>query len=242
MRYVTTPAWVYVMLIVMGLGFMGGAGAFVLFVPQPTGSLVGAIWLLMGGGMVFFSVRALRGRRDDARIRHEGTPATATLIGAGPTGLTVNNVPQWALRLRVDGAGAPYEAKLKLLTFNPPENGATFPVRVDPLRRQHVVLADDDTSTPAVPQPGQRVSSADASQIAAAIQQAGAAQPGTTSVVNPDGSRTITSTTVNVAGGGPDTATADTVRLLADLDRMRESGALGDAEFDALKRKLLGEG
>ena len=253
MRYATTPGWVYIMLIVMGFGFMGGAGAFYLFVPQPTGTLVGAIWLVMGAGFVFFSVRALRGRRDDARIRREGTPGTATLIGAKTTGLIVNDVPQWALRLRIEGAGAPYETTLKLQTYSPPANGATFTVRIDPQRRQHVVLADDDAGTASAPGSGKAVSSVDAPQIAAAIaaalQQAGLAQPGMTSVVNPDAlrqaqddTRTITSTTVNVGGGGgPEPGAAETVRLLADLDKMRASGALGEAEFDTLKRKLLGE-
>jgi len=204
MRYASSPAWVYVMLIVMGLGFMAGAVGFILFVPAPTGIVVGVIWLLMGGGFVFFSVRALRGRRDDERIRAQGTAATATLLSANLTGLTINNVPQWVLRLRIEGAGSPYETTLKLLTYNPPSNGATMGVRIDPLRRNHVVLSDDDDVTPAAPS---------------------------------------TASTFTFDGGSPTSQTepAETVRLLADLDRMRASGALGDAEFDTLKRKLLGE-
>jgi hypothetical protein len=253
MRYATTPGWVYVMLIVMGIGFMGGAGAFILFVPQPTGTIVGAIWLVMGAGFVFFSIRALRGRRDDERIRREGTPATATLLAAGTTGLIVNDVPQWKLRLRIDGAGASYEATMKLCTYSPPGNGTTFTVRIDPLRRQHVVLADDGAPVPAVNAAGftggvtddlSRIGSPElAAAVAAALQQAGAG--GTTSTVNADGSRTITMTTVD--GGALRQAqddrapanAAETVRLLADLDRMHASGAIGDADFDALKRKLL---
>ena len=198
MRYATTPGWVYVMLIVMGLGFMGGAVAFILFVPQPTGMIVGAIWLVMGFCFVFFSIRALRGRKDDERIRREGTAATATLLAANTTGMVINNVPQWKLSLRIDGAGASYEATMKLCTYTPPANGATFTVRIDPVRREHVVLADDGTPAPSV------------------LQQAG--QNGATA------------------------SAAETVRLLADLDRMHASGTIGDADFDALKRKLLGGG
>ncbi|HEY6235390.1 MAG TPA: hypothetical protein VIW69_09845 [Candidatus Elarobacter sp.] len=42
-------------------------------------------------------------------------------------------------------------------------------------------------------------------------------------------------------GGGTGTmGTADTVRLLADLDRMRADGSLSEAEFAAVKAKLLG--
>src|ERR1700736_5251180 len=65
MRYATTPKWVYVMLIVMGIGFMAGAFAFVAWVPAPTGAIVGGLWLLMGAGFVFFSLRTLARRRED---------------------------------------------------------------------------------------------------------------------------------------------------------------------------------
>jgi putative oligomerization/nucleic acid binding protein len=254
MRSATVPSWTFVMLIVMGLGFTAGAVAFFLFAPAPAGAIVGGIWLLMGTAMEFFSVRALRGRRNEERIRREGTRATATLLEAKTTGWTINGVPQWALRLRIEGAGAAYEAKLKLLTYTPPPSGAVFTVRIDPLRRDHVVLADDPPAPGAADAagPGFLIGGAQAAgveaAVAAALRQAGLGQ-GERAVVNPDGSRTITSVTTTFDAGGeaadasaePGDA-AETVRLLADLDRMHASGALGDAEFDALKRKLLGEG
>jgi hypothetical protein len=260
MRYATTPAWVYVMLIVMGLGFMAGSAGFALWVPPPAGPLVCVIWIVMGAGFVFFSLRALRGRRDDARILREGTRATATLLSAKTTGWVVNNVPQWALRLRIDGAGAPYETTLKLQTYNPPSNGATMAVRVDPLRREHVVLSDDDAgatspgSAPAIVSPGMTavapgvtVLDARGTDIGAtvldALRRAGMLDGNATATVNADGSRTITSASYTVDGAAQGTPAdpAETVRLLGELDRMHASGALGDAEFDALKRKLLGE-
>ena len=220
MRYQTIPRWTYVMLLVMGLAFVVGAFGFILFVPAPTGAIVGGIWLVVFGGMAFFALRALRGRADDDRIRRQGTAATATVLSATTTGLTINNVPQWKLHLRIDGAGASYETSLKLLTFTPPDDGASLGVRVDPLKREHVVFAGDDP-------PG------------TAARSAG--------VVNADGSRTITSSSVTIAGNGnagddgtPDTA--DTVRLLADLDRMRANGSLTEGEFEAIKARLLARG
>jgi hypothetical protein len=241
MRYQTIPRWTYVMLIVMGIGFTAGAFAFIVFVPAPTGAIVGGIWLVMGGGMVFFSLRALRGRADDERIRRSGSAATATVLSATTTGLTINNVPQWKLRLRIDGLGASYETALKLMTYTPPDNGTSFGVRIDPARREHVVLSDDVASGA----PAASGSSA-APQVQAAVlealRQAGLAA-GESAVVNADGSRTITSSSVTF-GGGEDGApdTADTVRLLADLDRMRANGSLSEAEFDAIKAKLLARG
>jgi hypothetical protein len=230
------------MLVVMGIGFTAGAFAFILFVPAPAGAIVGGIWLVMGAGMVFFSLRALRGRADDERIRRAGSAATATVLSATTTGLTINNVPQWKLHLRIDGLGASYETALKLLTYTPPGDGASFGVRVDPVKRDHVVLSDDDGAS------GARTAAAAsaAPQVQAAVldalRQAGLAA-GETAVVNADGSRTITTSSVSFDGtsaSAPDTA--DTVRLLADLDRMRASGSLTQAEFDAIKAKLLAGG
>ena len=221
MRYQTIPRWTYIMLVVMGLCFVAGAFAFILFVPAPTGAIVGGIWLVVFGGMAFFGLRALRGRADDERIRREGTPATATVLSATTTGLTINNVPQWKLRLRIGGLGASYETALKLLTYTPPDNGASFGVRVDPLNHDHVVLSGDDDAASA--------------HGAAATSAAGEA-----AVVNADGSRTITTSSVSfgdAGAGAPDAG--DTVRLLADLDRMRASGSLTESEFEAIKAKLL---
>jgi hypothetical protein len=246
MRYATTPGWVYVMLIVMGVGFMGGSAAFMRFVPQPTGATVGAIWLVMGAGFVFFSVRALRGRRDDERIRRQGTPATATVLAARMTGMLVNNVPQWALQLRIDGAGASYETKLNVLTFTPPDDGATMSVRVDPMKRNHVVLSDDDGAgapSRAGNAAGLGRAAGAAPQVQAAVlealRQAGLAQ-GETAVVNADGSRTITTSSVTIGGDDDGGGPADTVRLLSDLDKLRADGSLSEAEFAAVKAKLLG--
>jgi hypothetical protein len=240
MRYQTIPRWTYVMLLVMGLCFVVGAFGFILFVPAPTGAIVGGIWLVVFGGMAFFSLRALRGGADDDRIRREGTAATATVLSVDTTNWTINNVPQWKLQLRIDGAGAPYETSLKLMTYTPPDDGASFGVRVDPRKRDHVVLSGDDGSRPAA----SSASAAAAPQVQAAVlealRQAGLAA-GESAVVNADGSRTITTSSVSFGDGAAGTpGTADTVRLLADLDRMRADGALSEAEFAAVKAKLLG--
>jgi hypothetical protein len=241
MRYQSIPRWTYVMLLVMGLAFVAGAFGFILFVPAPTGAIVGGIWLVVFGGMTLFSVRALRGRADDERIRRAGTAATATVLSATTTSLTINNVPQWRLRLRIDGLGESYETDMRLLTYTPPDNGASFGVRVDPLKHDHVVLSGDAAGgvrSPVTPSAAPQAQAA----VLEALRQAGLAA-GENAVVNADGSRTITTSTVSFGDDGdavPDTA--DTVRLLADLVRMRASGSLTEAEFEAIKAKLLARG
>jgi len=253
MRYTTTPRWVYIMLIVMGIGFAAGAVPFWLFVPV-SGHFVAIIWLLMGVGFVFFSMRALASRRDDERLRRDGLRATGTVVSANTTGWMINNVPQWALKLRIDGAGPSYETTLKLTTFNPPDNGASFSVRVDPQKKQHVVLASDDDDAappirstlagikpdwPVTAPPGATVIDARGTDVGNAVldalRRAGIVDG--TAAASANG--TITSTSVS-AGGAPADA-AETVKLLAQLDQMHASGAIGDAEFESLKRKLLGE-
>ncbi|HTD38605.1 MAG TPA: SHOCT domain-containing protein [Candidatus Limnocylindrales bacterium] len=262
MRILTTPRWVYVMLIVMGIGFAAGAVPFWLFVPV-SGHFVAVVWLLMGFGFVFFSMRALASRRDDERLRRDGLRATATLVSANATGWMINNVPQWALKLRIDGAGPSYETTMKLTTFNPPANGASFAVRVDPQKKQHVVLASDADDAPPVRStlagikpdwpvtapPGATVIDARGTEVGNAVLDAlrragivdgtASANGGAPETINPDGSRTITSSSVTAGGARSDAA--ETVKLLAQLDQMHASGTIGDAEFETLKRKLLGE-
>jgi hypothetical protein len=260
MRYATTPRWVFIMLIVMGMAFTAGAFGFIFFVPPPTGLIVGGIWLVIGTVMEAMSARGLQRAGGEDRIRREGTAATATVVSAKTTGWIVNGVPQWVMRVRIDGYGAPYETQLKLQTYNPPSTGASFTVRIDPVRKEHVVLADDardpvaaGTAPVTTGTAGAGTSSTPAQltdSIIAALRQAGidpgSAGGGTTTTVNADGSRTITTTTIGVDGdtlreGDVPRDAADTVRLLADLDRMRASGALGESEFETIKRRLLGE-
>jgi hypothetical protein len=268
MRYATTPRWVFVMLIAMGMAFTAGAFGFILFVPPPTGLIVGGIWLVIGTVMEAVSVRGIQHAGGDDRVRRTGSPGTATVLSAKTTGWVVNGVPQWVMRLRIDGYGAPYETQLKLQTYSPPSNGATFSVRIDPLRKEHIVIADDAGDSAAAASPSATVAAGTGGvvmsgagvgalspqlkdSVIAALRQAGidpgSLDGGTATTVNADGSRTITTTTIGMDGDALREAdvprdAAETVRLLADLDRMRASGALGESEFETVKRRLLGEG
>ena len=161
---------------------MVAAICFIAFGPQPMAKPIGAIWLLMDAGFVFVCVRALRSRKDEEQIRRAGVRATATLLGADTTGSYVRGMPQWKLRMRIDGNGPAYDTTLRVLTFNPPENGAALEVRVDPRNKQHVVLAGADGEI--------AVTAPDAAPAA----QAHADPSGMTATQNPDGSVTYRST------------------------------------------------
>jgi hypothetical protein len=179
MRYSDTPAWVYIMPVGLGISFALGAVGLIVFGPPDVGRPIGVIWLLMDVGFVILSLRALRSRKDEEKIRQDGVHATATLLGAKTTGSHLNGVPQWTFRVRVDGNGPPYETTLKVLTYSPAENGASLEVRVDPQRKDHVVLAGVDGAVPVT------------SPAPEAAAQAG--QSRVKATVNPDGSVTYTS-------------------------------------------------
>jgi hypothetical protein len=228
MRYSTMPQWVYVLPIVLGAGMMLAAVVYTVVSPGP----IGIIWLAMDTVFVIVCVRALGTRKDDERVLRDGVRGRATVLGAKTTGAYVNRVPQWVLRVRIDGSGDPYETTLRVLTFAPPVNGDSIDVCIDPQRKTHVVIAGD-------------VASADGpldveTQVAVVHPAAASAA---TAGLNPDGSRIFTSSDDGAAAARP-AAPADpasTVQMLSDLERMRASGALASDEFESLKRKLLGE-
>jgi hypothetical protein len=139
-RYSTMPQWVYVLPIVLGGGMVLAAAIYTAVRPGP----VGVIWLVMDTVFVIVCVRALGTRKDDERVLRDGVRARATVLGAKTTGASVNRVPQWVLRVRVEGSGDPYETNLRVLTFAPPVNGDAIDVCVDPQRKTHIVIAAAD--------------------------------------------------------------------------------------------------
>ena len=211
MRYSTMPQWVYVLPVVIGIGMMFGAVVFMLAGPGTFRMPVGLFWLATDAVFVIVCVRALGTRKDDLRVLRDGVRARATVLGAKTTGAYVNHVPQWVLRLRVEGSGDPYEATLRVLTFAPPVNGDSIDVCVDPQRKTHVVIAGADPGAPGA------AAALDVETQVATVHPAASAEPAEPADV------------------------AATVQTLAELERMHGSGALADAEFDTLKRKLLGD-
>jgi hypothetical protein len=147
MRYSTMPQWVYVLPIVLGAGMVLAAAIYTVVRPGP----VGVIWLVMDTVFVIVCVRALGTRKDDERVLRDGVRARAIVLGAKTTGAYVNRVPQWVLRVRIDGSGDPYETTLRVLTFAPPVNGDAIDVCVDPQRKTHVVIAAAAATANAAP-------------------------------------------------------------------------------------------
>jgi hypothetical protein len=141
----------YIVLLVIGASFVLGDVVLLIGAPQSVG-VVGWVWLAMSSAFILLAVQRLASARGDDRVRRCGIRARGTVLSVKPTRATVNRVPQWAIELRVESGGDPYDATLKAATGVPPAAGSSFTVRVDPQRRDHVVLAPDDDDD--VPPPG----------------------------------------------------------------------------------------
>jgi len=114
----------------VSIGGVSGTLAFVFAMFLPATLPVGAIFSFVG-----YKLR--QGAKKAQRLRLHGIRGTAEVVGLAPTGMSVNDVPQMEIRLRVRLPDVdPYEAKTRMLLaphlaaqFAP---GVTVPVRADP--------------------------------------------------------------------------------------------------------------
>lgn len=102
------------------------------------GGGITGVTLLFTGGIFFVIGRSVGEQAAKAkRLALHGKRARGTVLSIQPTGMSINGVPQMAIRLRVEmDNAAPYEAELKMLV--PPHQvaqlagGAVISLRVDP--------------------------------------------------------------------------------------------------------------
>jgi hypothetical protein len=102
----------------------------------------GGILLLMGlifGGV---GIPIYRAGARAKRLALTGERAKAQVLSASPTGLSINNVPQYAFTLMVQrpGGSAPYQTKTKMLGASHIRQGATVSVLVDPQDPSSVIF------------------------------------------------------------------------------------------------------
>jgi hypothetical protein len=126
---------------------IGVVGYFVDMVPGASLSLVITGVSLVPFGAIFFGIGfwLKKAAAKAERIRVHGIAGTGRVLGAGPTGLAINNVPQMRFDLSIQLPGrAPYNASTKMLggmqlmmVMRP---GAEVPVRVDPQDLNEVII------------------------------------------------------------------------------------------------------
>ena len=151
------------MFIPLGLLFLViGAVCVALLVASPLAALLGYEDLGMASagtsiglaatfvpmGLIFsgigFAMRKMAQRAQ--RLRLHGLRGTGTVMGASPTGLSINNVPQFAITMMIQLDGrAPYQATSKILMSSRRRScpAARVPVRVDPQNPSDVLIETD---------------------------------------------------------------------------------------------------
>lgn len=107
--------------------------------------LTAAILGVVGLGLLFWGRKWARAVADAERIKAQGVPGTATILGMRQTGMQLNDQPQVELRLQVSTQmhGA-YEVTLKewvpLMLLGTLSSGRPLPVKVDPANPQRVII------------------------------------------------------------------------------------------------------
>jgi hypothetical protein len=120
------------------------------------GLLLTAVILgVVGVGLLLFGIRSRRKAKDVGRVEQTGLPGQATIVGMTQTGMYLNENPQIDLQMQVTvPSKGTYEAHHKsfipLMLLGRLQQGATFPVKVDPQDPQNIVI-DWTGSAPAQP-------------------------------------------------------------------------------------------
>jgi len=109
----------------------------------------GAVWILlqlliMGAILLFMK----RQKQRAAYFLKNGIPGTATILSAGTTGTTINDMPQIELQLEIEAPGRNRYTIVDKRCWNPLslarlQKGATLAVLVDPERPKKIMFVDD---------------------------------------------------------------------------------------------------
>lgn len=108
-------------------------------------TLTAAILGTLALGLFLWARKWGRAAADAERIKAQGVPGTATILGMEQTGVTLNEQPQIELRLQVSTQmhGA-YEVMVKeyvpLMLLGTLSSGRPLPVKVDPADPQSVII------------------------------------------------------------------------------------------------------
>jgi len=110
----------------------------------------GVVWILlqlliMGALFAFMN----RQKRRAAYFLENGIPGTATILSAGTTGTTINDMPQIELKLEIEAPGRNRYTITDRRCWNPLslaglQKGAKLAVLVDPRRPEKIMFPDDE--------------------------------------------------------------------------------------------------
>jgi LSD1 subclass zinc finger protein len=97
--------------------------------------LAGIVFVLVGGN-------ALRRGITEERLMRTGVPGFGVVIAVESTGVRINKVPLWRIRLRVERDGhAPYEGQIQKTAYpGTLAVGMRFPLKIDPADPQRMTI------------------------------------------------------------------------------------------------------
>ena len=200
-----------------------------------TFAMIGVIWVLVALGVGGWYRGVAQKQAEEQQLFQTGERATAVIEGVEATGTMINNQPQVYLTLRVQprhGEEFMHQRRLVLPFGAIVQPGYLVEVAYDPANLENVALETDEryAATP----PAMYIKTRPPGEGMAA-----AAAPGLSGGYAPAAS-------VSFGGGSASpSAPADDspptlIEQLERLAKLRDSGALSQAEFDEQKRNLLG--
>jgi len=223
---VAGAGFVVVGLLALVSGWLGGSiGSLGGSITGSVFLMIGVIWVLVALGVRAMYAGMRRKAAAEKALFESGTKATAVVESVETTGTVLNGVNhQIILRLRVQPRFQPefpYERRMFVPINSLPRPGDVIDVAYDPNDKSKIALATDWRSDTA----GGRL---------LLVRRPG--DP----AARPAGWDTATVHDPEYAGGV--TSQSDAERVLAQLERLqrlRQDGALTDAEFESQKAKIL---
>ena len=174
--------------------------------------MIGVIWIAVALGVSAWYQGIARKSAAQKQLFETGTRATAVIESVEQTGTYINNMPSYNVVVRVEPKfGAPFTHETRLVTLG---NGVPIPGYL-------VEVGYDPTDT---------------SQVAFETRPGLAIPPGEGWVMRPpDGARGS-----GGDAGGVGDETDERLDALERLGKLRDTGVLSEAEFEAEKARLLG--
>lgn len=211
-------------LLVMGLSSGDMFSNMGLTITGGTFAMIGVIWVLvaLGVGGWYSSIAAKQAK--EQQLFQTGQRATAVIEGVEGTGVEINNCPQVYLTLRVqprNGAEFIHQRKLVLPFGSVVQPGYLVEVAYDPVHPDNVAIETDPRYVATAPAQYIKTRPPEQQQVPAPSP----AYPGPA---------------VSAAAPAVDDSPPTLIEQIERLAKLRDSGALTEAEFQEQKKQLLG--
>jgi hypothetical protein len=192
-----------------------------------------------------------RSKRTQRRLEEHGRRAPATVLEIAERGMAIthgsdaivgNTELAMKVRLRVEPEGEPsfeVETKLRFPQLAVPSQGSRLAVIYDPEDHEDIML-DDAPGARASVMPGLRPDQAESIRVAQEMAVAGRSPEEIRAAIDEIRAAAGQPPAQVFGGGVGGTNPPDPVAQLAKLAELRQSGMLDEAEFEAMKARILG--